>query len=325
MKKWGEKPYRSLDYELKRRYGGKLYKVALDAGFTCPNRDGTIGYGGCSFCSGGSGEFAGDRRDSIETQIEKGIAGLTRFKASGYIAYYQAYTNTYAPTAVLQEVYEPAFLHPQIDVVSIATRPDCLDDDVIRLLASYQKRKPVWVELGLQTIHERTAEKIRRGYQLSCFTDAVSRLRQIGIEVIVHVILGLPGESTEDMLETIQWLNRMDLQGIKLQLLHVIESTELADWYQAGMFQVLTMEEYVKLICLCIGHLSEHIVIHRLTGDGPSSRLIAPEWSTAKMQVLNALIFAVIHQQPAVIAGFHGSLGDQLFRQVVIKIAGLHR
>lgn len=289
MKKWGEKPYYSLDYALKKRYGGKLYKVALDAGFTCPNRDGTLGYGGCCFCSGGSGEFAGDRRLPISDQIDRGIAGLTKFHARGYIAYYQAYTNTYAGIDVLRRVYEPAFLHPQIQAVSIATRPDCLGDDIIDLLDGYQQRKPVWVELGLQTIHEATAERIRRGYPLSCFEDAVRRLRKRGLEVIVHVILGLPGEDTGDMLETISYLNRMDIQGIKLQLLHVIEKTDLAEWYRAGEFRVLTMEEYVRLVCLCIGHLSERIVIHRLTGDGPSSQLIAPLWSTKKLQVLNAI------------------------------------
>ncbi len=289
MKKWGEKPYYSLDYMLKSRFGGKLYKVALDAGFTCPNRDGTIGFGGCTFCGGGSGVFAGDRRLPISEQIDRGIEGLTKFHANGYIAYFQAYTNTYAPIDALTRIYEPAFAHPKIRVVSIATRPDCVDDQVADLLADFSKRKPVWVELGLQTMHERTAERIRRGYPLSCFEDAVKRLRQRGIEVIVHVILGLPGESEQNVLQTIAYLNGIDIQGIKLQLLHVIDKTDLAGQYLAGEFRVLEMDEYVRLVCQCIGHLSEKTVIHRLTGDGPSDELIAPLWSRKKLSVLNAI------------------------------------
>ncbi len=287
--RWGEKPYYSLDYYLKQRYGGKIYKVALDGGFTCPNRDGTLGRGGCIFCSGGSGEFAGDRQLPVSEQIDRGIAGLTKFKAKGYIAYYQAYTNTYGTLPYLRKIYEPAFEHPQITAVSIATRPDCISEETADLLAEYNQRKPVWVELGLQTMHEKTAGLIRRGYDLSCFEEAVHLLRTRGLEVIVHVILGLPGESTDDMLETISYLGNMDIQGIKLQLLHVIEGTDLAGYYRAGGFSVLTMEEYVSLVCLCIGHLSEKIVVHRITGDGPSEQLVAPLWSKNKLQVLNSI------------------------------------
>lgn len=287
--RWGEKPYYSLDYYLKQRFGGKIYKVTLDAGFTCPNRDGRLGTGGCIFCSGGSGEFAGDRRLSVEEQIDEGIRGLTKFKAIGYIAYYQAYTNTYAGLPRLKAVYDPAFAHPKISAVSVATRPDCLPQETVELLASYNRIKPVWVELGLQTIHERTASFIRRGYPLSCFEDAVKRLREKDLEVIVHVILGLPGENTKDMLETVSYLNYMGIQGIKLQLLHVIDKTDLAGYYRAGAFETLTMDEYVNLVCLCIGHLSEEIVVHRITGDGPSDRLLAPLWSKNKLQVLNAI------------------------------------
>lgn len=287
--RWGEKPYYSLDYYLKQRYGGKIYKVALDGGFTCPNRDGTLGTGGCIFCSGGSGEFAGDRCLSIREQIDRGIEGLTKFKAKGYIAYYQAYTNTYGELSYLKQVYEPAFSHPQITAVSIATRPDCITEEIADLLAQYAVQKPVWVELGLQTMHQRTAQLIHRGYDLECFEEAVKQLRKRGLEVIVHVILGLPGESTQDILETIEYLNCMDIQGIKLQLLHVIEETELAGYYRSGGFNVLTMEEYVSLVCKCIGHLSEEIVIHRITGDGPSAKLVAPLWSKNKLQVLNTI------------------------------------
>lgn len=289
MMHWGEKPYYSLDCYLKHRFGGKLYKVALDGGFTCPNRDGRIGTGGCIFCSGGSGDFAGDRRLSITEQIDQGIGNLPRPAAAGYIAYYQAYTNTYAELSYLKGIYAPAFAHPKVRVVSIATRPDCLPDETIGLLASLSERKPVWVELGLQSVHERTAAFIRRGYPLSCFEDAVRRLRNRGIEVIVHVILGLPGESREDMLQTVSYLNHMGIQGIKLQLLHVIDKTDLAEYYRTGAFETLSQEAYVALVCECIGYLSEDIVVHRITGDGPSDKLISPLWSKNKLQVLNAI------------------------------------
>ncbi len=290
MKYWDEKPYYSLNYYLKQTFHEKIYRVALDAGMTCPNRDGTIGTGGCIFCSaGGSGDFAGDRKESITQQIEHGIQGLKKFHADGYIAYFQAYTNTYAPLSYLKQVYTEAIEHPQVKAISIATRPDCLSDETIALLATLNKKKPVWVELGLQTIHEETARYIRRGYLLECFENAVARLRSKKIEVIVHTILGLPGENREDILETIHYLNRMDIQGIKLQLLHVLEGTDLAKDYRLGNFQVLELEEYVDLVVDCIANLSENIVIHRLTGDGPKDILIAPLWSTSKMQVLNRI------------------------------------
>lgn len=257
---------------------------------TCPNRDGTLGTGGCIFCSaGGSGDFAGDRRESITQQIEHGIQGLTKFHADGYIAYFQAYTNTYAPVSYLRRVYEEAVSHPLVEAVSIATRPDCLSDETVSLLAEFNQRKPVWVELGLQTMHERTAEYIRRGYPLACFEDAVSRLRDHGLDVIVHTILGLPGESREDMIQTIHYLNQKDIQGVKLQLLHILEGTDLADDYRSGVFRAMTQEEYVDTVADCVANLSDTIVIHRLTGDGPKDILIAPLWSTRKMQVLNQI------------------------------------
>lgn len=290
MKRWDEKPYYSLNYYLKQTFRKKVYRVALDAGMTCPNRDGTIGTGGCIFCSaGGSGEFAGDRRESITQQIEHGIHGLKKFHADGYIGYFQAYTNTYAPISYLKQVYVEAMNHPKIEAISIATRPDCLSNETIALLKELNKQKPVWIELGLQTIHEKTADFIRRGYPLKCFDDAVSRLRAAGIDVIVHTILGLPGENRKDILETMQYLNHKDIQGIKLQLLHILEGTDLAKEYQSGKFCVLEEREYVDLVVDCIAHLSESIVIHRLTGDGPKDILIAPLWSTSKMQVLNEI------------------------------------
>lgn len=285
-----EKPYYALDYYLREQFGEKIYKVALNAGMTCPNRDGTIGQGGCIFCSaGGSGDFAGDVHESITRQIEQGIAGTAKFHAGGYIAYFQAFTNTYAPAERLEALFTEAISHKQIVVLSVATRPDCLSEEVIALLARIQKKKPVWVELGLQTIHEATAAYIRRGYPLKCFTDAVKRLRLAGISVIVHVILGLPGESREQILETIHFLNQCDIQGVKLQLLHVLRGTDLAEEYEAGRFSVLTLEEYTKLVCDCIACLRPDIVIHRITGDGPKDLLIAPMWSTKKRKVMNEI------------------------------------
>ena len=287
---WGDKPYYSLDYYLKQTFGSKTYKISLDAGFTCPNRDGSLGRGGCIFCSsGGSGEFAGSREKSIEQQIEDGIAGLTKFHANQFIAYYQAFTNTYGSIPYLKQVYEPSFLHPKIAAVSVGTRPDCLPDQTIELLKQYSRRKPVWVELGLQTIHEETARYIRRGYPLSCFEDTLNRLRDASLPVIVHVILGLPGESREDIVETIRYLNQAGISGIKLQLLHVLKDTDLAREYEKGLFSLLEKEEYVSLVTECIARLSQEIVVHRLTGDGPSKQLIGPLWSCEKRRVLNEI------------------------------------
>ncbi len=290
MKRWDEKPYYSLNYYLKHTFHKKIYRVALDAGMTCPNRDGTVGTGGCIFCSaGGSGEFAGDRNRSITEQIDQGIIGLTKFHAQGFIAYFQAFTNTYAPVEYLRSVFFEAANHPLVVAISIATRPDCLPDETVELLRQLNRKKPVWVELGLQTIHEKTARYIRRGYPLTCFEDGVIRLREAGIPVIVHTILGLPGESREDILATVKYLNGQDIQGVKLQLLHVLEGTDLAEDYKNGLFSVLTCQEYVDLVADCIANLSDRIVIHRLTGDGPQKLLLAPLWSTSKMQVLNQI------------------------------------
>ena len=276
---------------LKERFGEKIYKVALNGGMTCPNRDGTLGSRGCIFCSaGGSGDFAGNRQDSITQQIEKQAASIRQKRGvAKFIAYFQAYTNTYAPVDYLRKIYTKAISHPDIVAVSIGTRPDCLDKDILQLLDELNQKKPVWVELGLQTIHETTAQYIRRGYPLSCFEQAVSELRKRNLDVIVHTILGLPGENRNDILSTIEYLNHQDIQGIKLQLLHVLKGTDLADDYLAGKFQVYTMEEYLDLVIDCLEHLNPEIVIHRLTGDGPKDLLIAPLWSSAKRTVLNTL------------------------------------
>ncbi len=289
--RWGEKRYYSLDYYLKQTYGSKLYKLSLNGGMTCPNRDGTLGNRGCIFCSkGGSGDFAADASLSVTEQIEKGKSLVgKKYAGNGYIAYFQAYTNTYAPAGYLRRIFTEALSHPDIRILSIATRPDCLGKDVLALLADLNRIKPVWVELGLQTIHDASARFIRRGYGLPVFEETVSNLQNIGVSVIVHTILGLPGEDAAKVLETMHYLNRMDIQGIKLQLLHILEYTDLADYYLGHPFHVLSMEEYFTLLGKCICNLREDIVIHRLTGDGPKSILIEPAWSGNKRQVLNGI------------------------------------
>ncbi len=278
---------------LKEKYGKKLYKVSINAGFTCPNRDGTLGERGCIFCSaGGSGEFAGQPAQSITQQIEEGrqrVAAKLPKGEYGLIAYFQAFTNTYAPIPVLRERYLEAIRHPEVEILSVATRPDCLGDDVLELLSECNRIKPVWVELGLQTIHEHTAQYIRRGYPLAVYDDAMRRLKERGIETIVHVILGLPGETKEDMLESVQYVGKSGASGIKLQLLHVLRNTDLAKEYEAGRFECLTMEEYGQLLKEALDLLPPNIVIHRMTGDGDKKILIAPEWSKDKKRVLNYL------------------------------------
>lgn len=287
--------YYSLNQYLKDTFGEKVYKIALDGGFTCPNRDGTLGTGGCIFCSGaGSGDFAENRMLSITEQIEQGKKRIQRKIQNGkYIAYFQAFSNTYAPVSQLAKLYDEAASHPDVVVVSVATRPDCLPEEVIKLLCEVNRRKPVWVELGLQTIHEETARYIRRGYSLSVFDEAVKRLKSEGIAVIPHVILGLPGESREQMLETVDYIGKSGVDGIKLQLLHVIRGTDLEKEYLAGTFDVLTLEEYVELVADCIAKLPENMVIHRMTGDGDKRTLVAPLWSGDKKRVLNALNMAI--------------------------------
>ncbi len=289
--RWGEKRYYSLDYYLKQTYGEKLYKIALNAGMTCPNRDGTLGTRGCIFCSkGGSGEFSPDAALSITRQIEEGKTLVRdKYSGSGYIAYFQSYTNTYAPVPRLREVFTEAISHPDVRILSIATRPDCLGEDVLKLLKELRERKPVWVELGLQTIHPESAAFIRRGYDLPVFEEAVSRLRLAGIDVIVHTILCLPNETPEMMLDTMEYLNRMDIQGMKLQLLHILKDTDLARYYREHPFFLPEMEEYFRILGECICRIRPDIVLHRLTGDGPGALLLAPEWTKDKRKVLNRM------------------------------------
>lgn len=303
---WGDKPYYSLNYYLKKEFGQKVYKLSLNGGMTCPNRDGTLGKNGCIFCSqGGSGDFAASPKLSITKQIEE-AKKLVKHKMNDritgskqtedkekYIAYFQAYTNTYGDISYLRNIFTEAISQPDIVAISIATRPDCLGDDVIDLLAELNKIKPVWVELGLQTCHEKTAAFIRRGYSLKTFDKAVKNLHEINVTVIVHVILGLPGESFADMLETISYINSfrkkgIPIQGIKLQLLHLLKNTDLENY----SFHILTLEEYIDILIACVEMLPKDMIIHRITGDGPKSLLIAPLWSSNKKMVLNR-----IHQE----------------------------
>lgn len=289
LARWNQKPYYSLDCYLKETFHEKIYKLAIDGGFTCPNRDGTLGSRGCIFCSqGGSGDFAARRDQSLEAQIEEGKRLLkNKHTGNSYIAYFQAYTNTYAPLPKLRQIYMPAALHPEVAAISIATRPDCISTPVADFLRELSGIKPVWVELGLQTIHEETARLIRRGYPLSCFEEALAMLRERGIPVIVHTILGLPGESPQDMEETAMYVASKNVQGIKPQLLHVLEGTDLAQLYKTESFHILSLEEYTQILIRCIEVMPPETVIHRITGDGPKKLLIAPLWSGHKKYVMN--------------------------------------
>ena len=282
--------YTTLNNYLKERFGEKVYKIALNGGFTCPNRDGKIGTRGCIFCSkGGSGDFAESPDLTITEQIENGKKRLEKkIKNGKYIAYFQAFTNTYALVEKLRAIYTEAIIHPDIIALSIGTRPDCLGDDVLALLDELNKIKPIFIELGLQTINEDTARYIRRGYTLEVYDKAVADLHKIGINVVTHIILGLPGESKNDMLKSVEYACKVT-DGIKLQLLHILKGTDLAKDYEQGKFEVLTLEQYTEIIKKCVQIIPEDVVIHRLTGDGAKKDLIAPLWSADKKTVLNTI------------------------------------
>lgn len=290
------KPYYSLDAYLKNTYGEKLYKIAIDAGFTCPNRDGTLGTGGCIFCSsGGSGDYAVKTAEypHVKDQLSAGIS-LFGDKKIGqrFIAYFQAYTNTYGPLPHLRALYTEALREPAVAGISIATRPDCISQDTVTMLINIMEEFPdkfVWIELGLQTIHEKTAEFIRRGYPLSIYDKCVRLLRQAQIPIVTHVILGLPGENKEHMLSTVDYLNNSSIWGIKFQLLHVLRDTDLASLYEQGSYHPLSQNAYTELVIDCLEHLAPNIVVHRLTGDGSRDSLLAPRWSLDKRNVLNTL------------------------------------
>lgn len=283
--------YYSFNQYLRDKFGCKVYKISINGGFSCPNRDGTIDTRGCIFCSaGGSGDFAESPSLSITQQIENGKKRVEKkIKSGKYIAYFQAFTNTYGPIDVLREKYFEAVNHPDIVMLSIATRPDCLSSEVLSLLKEINKIKPVMVELGLQTIHEKTAKYIRRGYSLNVYDEAVRNLKNIGINIVVHLIIGLPFESKEDILESVKYVCDSGIDGIKLQLLHILKGTDLEKDYQNGLFSALSMEEYLDIIKSCVEIIPKNIVIHRLTGDGAKMDLIAPLWSADKKKVLNAI------------------------------------
>ena len=282
------KRYYSLNEYYKKKFGKKVYKLALSGGMTCPNRDGTLDTRGCIFCSnGGSGEFAESCHLSVSEQIERAKSRV-RAKTSdnAYIAYFQPFSNTYASAEYLRGLYYEAITPDEIVGLSVATRPDCLPDDVLSLLGEIGSIKPVTVELGLQTVHESTAEYIRRGYTLSVYEEAVRRLRAIGAEVVTHLILGLPGESRDMMFSSAEYVGRVT-DGVKLQLLHVVEGTDLAREYANGAFDTLSLEEYTYILSGCIERIDRDVVIHRITGDGDKRSLIAPLWSADKKRVLN--------------------------------------
>lgn len=324
LQKWQGKPYYSLSAYLKNTYGKKIKKIAIDGGFTCPNRDGTLDTRGCIFCSaGGSGDFAlpwtsmpgaSQRSKTVPLASSSACPGgavspISQYPCPGgaashdvqnrtleniepYIAYFQAYTCTYAPVPYLERLYRKALDNPAVIGISIATRPDCLPEDVLSLLSGLKADYPgkfIWIELGLQTVHEKTAQYIRRGYPASCFSHAVRQLHQRDIPAIAHVILGLPGEDLEMMLQTVDYINSLPVAGIKLQLLHVLTGTDLAKDYRSGLFSALSMDDYLEILIACICRLSPDTVIHRVTGDGPKELLIAPLWSRDKKRVLNGL------------------------------------
>lgn len=282
--------YYSLNEYLKNTFGEKVYKIPLNGGMTCPNRDGTLSSKGCIFCSkGGSGEFSADKLLSVTEQIEQAKKKIkTKTDCKRFIAYFQPFTNTYADVSYLHKIFYEAIENPDIAVLSIATRPDCLGKDVLQLIDELNKIKPMWIELGLQTIHKQTADYIRRCYELEVYNSAVSALKEIDVTVITHIILGLPFETREMMLESVKYAGERS-NGIKLQLLHVLKDTDLLTDYEKGLFKTLSLEEYIDILCDCIEILPKDVVIHRLTGDGDKKLLVSPLWSADKKRVLNSI------------------------------------
>lgn len=293
MKKdWNGKRYNTLNGFLREKFDGqKTYKISLDGGFTCPNRDGKVARGGCTFCSSsGSGDFAGNRVLSITKQFHDVKDMMQKkWKDGKYIAYFQAYTNTYAPVEELRRKYDEALKDEKVVALAIATRPDCIGQEVLDLLDEYNKKLYTWVELGLQTSKDETAVRINRGYMRDTFTKSVEELAAKGIDVVAHVIFGLPGETKEDMLNTVRYVSSLPIKGIKLHLLHVMENTAMAKELESGEFKLLEMDEYIDIITEAIAMLPQDIVIHRLTGDAPRDLLIGPKWSLKKWEVLNAI------------------------------------
>ncbi len=282
--------YRTFNDEMKERFGGKVYRLALDGGFTCPNRDGKVGTGGCIFCRGGSGAFAEGNADGVTAQIERAKERIKgKYNGGKYVAYFQSYTNTYGPVEKLRALFTEAINHPDIAALSVATRPDCLPQETVELLKELNNVKPVIVELGLQTVKKESVEYIRRGYGNEVFDDAMKRLKAAGIERVVHMIAGLPGESAEDIVRTADYIGKSGAEGIKIQLLHVLRGTDLEKDYRDGKFVTLTLPEYAEIVVQCLKVLPKDIVVHRITGDGAKRELVPPLWSADKQTVMNYL------------------------------------
>ena len=290
-KEWNGKRYHSLNYFLRNKFNEKIYKISLDGGFTCPNRDGKAAVGGCTFCSArGSGDYAGSRILSIGEQFaDRRKMMEKKWKDGKYIAYFQAYTNTYAPVEELRQKYEEALKQENVVALSIATRPDCLEDDVVDLLEEISKKTYLWVELGLQTINDESARNFNRGYDFEVFKEGIKKLQDRNIEVVVHTIFGLPGETKEDMLKTVDYVAHSGAQGIKFHLLHLMKNTAMVKQYESGELELLSQEDYIDLICKGIAMLPQEMVVHRLTGDAPRESLIGPMWSLKKWEVLNSI------------------------------------
>ncbi|EJL41150.1 TIGR01212 family radical SAM protein [Brevibacillus agri] len=288
---WGDKRYHTWNYHLRSTFHEKIFKVPLDGGFSCPNRDGKVATGGCTFCSArGSGDFAGDRRMDLKRQFHDVKTRMhEKWPQAKYLGFFQAYTNTYAPVDELREMYEVILRQEGVVGLSIATRPDCLPDDVVEYLAELNERTYLWVELGLQTIHEHTAQLINRAHDYACYVDAVERLRKHNIRVCTHIIYGLPGESHEEMMQTADAVAHLDVQGIKIHLLHLLRKTPMVKQYEAGLLEFLSQEEYTKLVVDTLEILPPEMIVHRITGDGPKDLLIGPMWSRKKWEVLNGI------------------------------------
>lgn len=288
---FGDKRYHSWNFHLRQQFGEKIFKIPLDAGFDCPNRDGSVASGGCTFCSErGSGDFAGDRKDDLITQFNTIKAKMHEKWPNGkYIGYFQAYSNTYAAVEELREMFEVILEQEGVIGLSIATRPDCLPDDVVEYLGELNKRTYLWVELGLQTVHERTADLINRAHDYQTYVDGVEKLRKHNIKICSHIINGLPLETPEMMMETAKEVAKLDVQGIKIHLLHLLRKTAMVKQYEKGMLEFMSSEAYIKLVCDQLEVLPPEMVIHRLTGDGPPDLLIGPMWSLNKWEVLNGI------------------------------------
>ncbi|GAA4710777.1 TIGR01212 family radical SAM protein [Brevibacillus fulvus] len=290
-RRWGDKRFHTWNYHLRQQFEDKVFKVPLDGGFTCPNRDGKVAIGGCTFCSArGSGDFAGDRRLDLVRQFDDVKSRMhEKWPHAKYIGFFQAFSNTYAPVEELREMYEVILQQENVVGLSIATRPDCLPDDVVEYLAELNERTYLWVELGLQTIHERTSALINRGHDYQCYLDAVEKLRKHKIRVCSHIIFGLPGESRQEMMETARAVAKLDVQGIKIHLLHLLRKTPMVKQYEQGLLRFLTREEYTKLVVDTLEILPPEMVVQRVTGDGPADLLIGPMWSRNKWEVLNGI------------------------------------